>query len=117
MNLPDTSKPRIYGVMEIDPKTYERKYYTFRHPWPTEEGFYRSAVSINAFFFTRKSTTPHTTNKRTFSLARPDEYRYDEIIENSQQHFDSVFEFYKHIGYDYKKRKYSDPEEKMKRWK
>ena len=84
---------------------------------PTEDGFYRETVSANAFrnFWTndntrkyRKGIIPH----RKFRVRWEDEYLNDlkwecEDYTNVplKAHF-GVFNFYKAVGYDYKKKRF-----------
>lgn len=113
-------------------------WYLYRQPDVYEKGFYREVGSLNCFFHggrTRKNKDHRThtynnwTNKRFFTLK--DEWEHQNAIDiaamfkekhgvnlavpppiDQMRVFENLYEFYDFIGYDYKAKRYLDPEEK-----
>jgi len=125
---------RKRAVKIIDDKT-ERKtgfrpVYILYTPDYNEPGFYRQMVSMDAFFqsMKKRNKTPDGVwyfmdTWRDYERERESDKRcYEKYgIENKHVFYDTVFnsiwEFYLHIGYDYKKQKYINYDYRKKKWK
>lgn len=102
---------RLVYVIEVNLKTCEHeKVNIFELPNFGEQGFYRSVVSYDAFFHGMKS--------KNYDLRRNILYfanfqqdldifnTYEDVIALPQTIYKNIWEFYKGIGYNYKKKKY-----------
>jgi len=123
--------PRIFYVNKFpdwNNKTSKvRECYLLHVPDFNEPGFYRQVGSLNCFFYGRKKRVKpgeviHTGNVHLFKnnhspdghmFALHAEFEYDDkrsklwIGETVEKTFESIWEFYQYIGYDYKTRKWS----------
>ena len=97
--------------------------HVIRQPLADEPGFYRSAVSGNAFkeretkiwydrYYTKRKVMP-----RQFSVMYSFDFQIEKkiMLDRDSDHewhtlpileHESIWEFYKHVGYDHKKKKY-----------
>lgn len=85
-----------------------------RMPDVSEKGFYRAAVSISAWeerevknyvdrFYTKRKPCPrHWSVERDTNHMHPLDYQNVPIVEH-----ETLWDFYKYIGYDYKTQKYA----------
>lgn len=121
---------RVVKINKLDGCKHEEMH-TFNLPTPVEPRFYRSVTSFSAFFHhpvKDRKTGRHTfrSNSRDtlWYSHRPDEWelslRSEERMRNKFPLKDgylydselpvtehgTIWDFYKHIGYDYKKRKW-----------
>lgn len=115
--------PKLITCYEHSGKTGLVAVHHVTVPTPTEQGFYRSTVSYSYFgqrelkrrFPTDKKTgaiyTPRKINNMRWCSVdwEPDKfgtrYQYERDKVPHYDH-DSIWDFYKAIGYDYKKKKY-----------
>jgi hypothetical protein len=86
-------------------------------PSPGEDGFYRQVHSLNCFFFwpKKRGALGYCSRNRTkdfvFLCSHWDEVEHDKILwayykDCPRVTVNSMWEFYKAIGYDYKKQKW-----------
>jgi hypothetical protein len=76
---------------------------------------YRSSISFNAFFYSTRSPQSNVTNVRQFTASHESEIKYRKVFFknvdwDNLKTFDSIWDFYKFIGYNYKTRKYESGE-------
>ena len=123
------NNPRRYIVQRTDiTDTWDsEKYYDLQLPQVSEKGFYRQAVSYDAFFYSYKNRNHNKAANVMYYSTRYDEYlwnierdkkidstnfRFIETRDVTEKLFDArekiigIWNFYKHIGYDYKTKKY-----------
>ena len=112
---------RTYYVRALDMVTNEVTTYSFPVPQYGDVpnkidgvGFYRTVTSMNGFFHASGPHYRNWTDKRLFSLKHQEEMKYemerDESLKDSIIPLSSLFGFYRHIGYDYKAKKYTTGE-------
>jgi hypothetical protein len=112
---------RTYYVSALDLTTDEVQLYSFPTPQYGDSpdkidgvGFYRTIVSLNAFFHGGSSHYRNWTDKRLFSLKTEREVEFERergrLEGGPTIPFSSLFAFYRHIGYDYKAKKYTTGE-------
>lgn len=94
--------------------------YYLKLPDVRDDGFYRSMRSFNAFFNSLRSPKANRTAVRQFTYTPTEEIKFKKKYMKSVdwqnlKTFDSIWDFYEFIGYDYKARKYRSGEV-MQRW-
>lgn len=95
----------IFGTTASDD---QKRYYTFVLPLPLGAG-YRHVMSFNAFF--RGVSGRNMTERRLFVARTPDELtRGDQESIHDPQACQDIFDFYRVIGYDHRKRRYTTGE-------
>lgn len=72
-----------------------------------EPGFYRQATSLNAFFFSDKMRNQSPEALFVCHPWHEFESCYCGFDYKVSRTFDSIWEFYKFIGYDYKSKRYT----------
>lgn len=91
----------------------QKRYYTFPLPLPLGAG-YRQVISFNAFF--RGLIGRNMTERRLFVARMPDELtRFDKESIHDPIACQDIFDFYRVIGYDHRKRRYTTGERIAKR--
>lgn len=89
-------------------------------PEVREPGFYRAAVSFNAFFNSMRNPKANVTEVRQFTADLEDDaavrmkFRPD-VGWDQLRTFASIWEFYRFVGYDHRRRRYNSGE-RMKWW-
>lgn len=90
-----------------------QKVYTLNTPNVGESDFYRQTVSLNAFFYSVKgrnispSDILYVCEMWSEFEQRQERHAKHGIEYEMTDVFDSIWDFYKFIGYDYKKKKYA----------
>lgn len=120
--------PRKHLIKKIETKECyaHLEYYALQMPEPDEKGFYVQSVSFNAFFHSLKKHNYDEKNGLFYYSIGWDDYlfelgfkrdpelekalasltaEYKTFFEEAIE-FNSIWDFYKHIGYDYKTKKY-----------
>lgn len=97
----------------------EQNFYYLMLPDVGEDGFYRAVSSFNAFFNSMRNPKANVTAVRQFTADyeddihhRRDSVLYKDVDWDNLRTFDSIWDFYKFIGYDHKTRKYKSGEAK-----
>ena len=97
------------------------EYYTLNMPTVYEPGFYRQTGSFNAFFnaYTKRKFRPNWQNGILFHAESKRDW--DRSVFGGKffakkdfkfvANFDSIWDFYKYIDYDYKRKKYGKHDE------
>lgn len=102
---------RLVYAVEIDLKTYEHKIcHIFELPQYGEQRFYRSVASYTAFFNgmseknynLKAGVLYHANFKRDLDILK----QYEETLTLPQKIYNNIWDFYKGIEYDYKKKRY-----------
>lgn len=93
----------------------EQNFYYVILPETRENGFYRAVSSVNAFFNSIRNPKANVTAVRQFTADYEVEVQFRKkffknIDWDNLRTFDSIWEFYNFIGYDYKNRKYKSGE-------
>jgi hypothetical protein len=82
-------------------------------PGVTEQGFYRAVSSFNAFFHSMRNPKANVTEIRQFTSCQEIDIQkkfLPNVDWNNLKIFNSIWEFYDFIGYNYKTRKYKSGE-------
>lgn len=104
-------RPSRYCIVETYLEIDRQNFYYLLLPDVREDGFYRQAMSFNAFFYSMRKPQANVTKDRQWTA---DDEAGIEIRKRYNRHvdwanlrtFDSIWAFYDFIGYDYKKRKH-----------
>lgn len=100
----------IFGTTAADD---QKRYYTFPLPVALGAG-YPQVLSFNAFF--RSIAGRNMTERRLFVARTPDELtRFDKESIHDPRACQDIFDFYRVIGYDHRKRRYASGERIPKR--
>ena len=112
---------RKYAVKKIDKSGENDEVYVLNTPFPGEDGFYRQTTSLSAFFFERQPLAHSRNFKRRnetkdilwlcepwseFEIRQKIDTKWGIARKISDRIFNSIWEFYEFIGYDYKTKKW-----------
>lgn len=104
---------RKFLVIETFFGERKQNHYYLMLPKVRDKGFYRSVMSFNAFFNSTRRPKANVTEVRQFTADNHIDIQMEfnkNVDWDNLQTFESIWDFYKFIGYDYKTRKYASQE-------